>query len=58
MVELRNVSKSLGSFTALQEVSLDIAEGEFMTFLGLRVAERRPASGLSAALIPPQPERS
>ena len=34
MVELRKVSKRFGSFTALEEVSFDIAEGEFMTFLG------------------------
>jgi spermidine/putrescine transport system ATP-binding protein len=34
MVELRKVSKNFGSFTALEEVSFDIAEGEFMTFLG------------------------
>lgn len=34
MVELRNISKRFGSFTALEEVSFEIAEGEFMTFLG------------------------
>ncbi len=34
MVELQNVSKIFGKFVALQEVSFDIAEGEFMTFLG------------------------
>ncbi len=34
MVELRNVSKTFGAFTALQEVSFEIPEGEFMTFLG------------------------
>ena len=34
MVELRKVSKKFGSFTALEEVSFGIAEGEFMTFLG------------------------
>ena len=34
MVELRKVSKRFGSFTALEEVSFEIAEGEFMTFLG------------------------
>jgi spermidine/putrescine transport system ATP-binding protein len=34
MVELRGVSKVFGSFTALQEVSFSINEGEFMTFLG------------------------
>jgi len=34
MVELRNVSKTFGDFTALREVSFEIKEGEFMTFLG------------------------
>jgi spermidine/putrescine transport system ATP-binding protein len=34
MVEFRKVSKKFGSFTALEEVSFEIAEGEFMTFLG------------------------
>jgi spermidine/putrescine transport system ATP-binding protein len=34
MVELRNISKRFGGFTALQEISFEIAEGEFMTFLG------------------------
>ena len=34
MVELRNISKRFGGFTALQEVSFEITEGEFMTFLG------------------------
>jgi len=34
MVELRGVSKMFGTFTALQETSFSIVEGEFMTFLG------------------------
>ncbi|HEU4678970.1 MAG TPA: ABC transporter ATP-binding protein [Terrimicrobiaceae bacterium] len=34
MVELHKVSKRFGNFTALEEVTFDIAEGEFMTFLG------------------------
>lgn len=34
MVELRSISKVFGNFTALQEVSFEIKEGEFMTFLG------------------------
>jgi len=34
MVEVRDVTKKFGDFTALDHVSLDIAEGEFMTFLG------------------------
>jgi len=34
MVELQDISKSFGSFTALRNVSFEIREGEFMTFLG------------------------
>ncbi len=34
MVELQKVSKTFGDFTALKEVTFEIAEGEFMTFLG------------------------
>ena len=34
MVEIRDVTKIFGSFVALDRVSLDIKEGEFMTFLG------------------------
>jgi putative spermidine/putrescine transport system ATP-binding protein len=34
MVELRQVSKRFGDFTALDHVDFEIREGEFMTFLG------------------------
>jgi spermidine/putrescine transport system ATP-binding protein len=34
MVEIRDVTKVFGSYVALDHVSLDIKEGEFMTFLG------------------------
>lgn len=34
MVELREVSKVFGGYTALRDVSFEIREGEFMTFLG------------------------
>lgn len=34
MVELRNVTKCFGNFTAVQDISLTVRRGEFMTFLG------------------------
>ena len=34
MVQLRQVSKRFGNFTALEQVDFEINEGEFMTFLG------------------------
>ncbi|MBJ7258710.1 MAG: ABC transporter ATP-binding protein [Chthoniobacterales bacterium] len=34
MVEIRDVTKRFGDFVALDRVSLEIKEGEFMTFLG------------------------
>lgn len=33
-LEVRNLSKRFGDFTALGDVSLDVAEGEFVCFLG------------------------
>lgn len=34
IIELKNISKSFGSFTAVDDVSLDIGEGQFLTLLG------------------------
>ena len=34
MVELKSVTKRFGSFVAVQDVNLDIKEGEFLTLLG------------------------
>src|SRR5712675_1425526 len=33
-LEVRNLQKRFGDFTALGDVSLDVAEGEFVCFLG------------------------
>lgn len=33
-LQIRNVTKRFGEFTALHDVSLDVAEGEFVCFLG------------------------
>ena len=34
MVELRNVTKRFGGFTAVTEINLSIQAGEFLTLLG------------------------
>ena len=34
MIELRNISKKFGAFTAVDDVNLSIAAGEFLTLLG------------------------
>jgi len=34
LLEVRNLTKRYGDFTALGDISLDIAEGEFVCFLG------------------------
>src|SRR5215216_7022487 len=34
LLEVRNLTKRYGDFTALGNISLDIAEGEFVCFLG------------------------
>ena len=33
-LELRHVRKEFGAFTALQDINLDIRQGEFVCFLG------------------------
>ena len=35
LVSLRNLNKHYGDFTAVDNISLDIQEGEFLTFLSL-----------------------
>ncbi|WP_256204312.1 hypothetical protein [Planococcus faecalis] len=40
-VKVNNLIKSFGSFTALQNIDLDIKEGEFFALLGLRGVEKR-----------------
>ena len=34
MISVRNVGKSFGTFRAIEDLSLDIAPGEFFTLLG------------------------
>ena len=34
MIQVRNLSKTFGSVTAVNDVSFDVAEGEIFAFLG------------------------
>ena len=40
-VELTNIVKKFGSFTAVDDVSINIKAGNFVLFLGHQVQERR-----------------
>ncbi len=43
-VVLRNLVKTYGAYTAVNDVSLTVGDGEFVALVGPRVAARRPRS--------------
>jgi spermidine/putrescine transport system ATP-binding protein len=45
LLEIRNVSRRFGDFTAVDQVSLAIEAGEFFTLLGRQVAARPRCRG-------------
>lgn len=60
MIEIRNLTKRYGDFTAVDDISLDVARGEIFGFLGPNGAGKTttirilaglslPTSGLSAS---------
>lgn len=51
-VQFSNVSKRFGSFTALRDLDLDIAEGEFVSLLGPSGSGKTTTLNLLAGLIP------
>ena len=52
-LELRNVSKVYGAFTAVDEVSLSLAEGEFLTLLGPSGCGKTTLLNMIAGFYPP-----
>ena len=40
IIEIRHLSKTLGNKKVLDDITIDIRKGEFVTFLGLQVAAR------------------
>jgi ABC-type uncharacterized transport system ATPase subunit len=48
-IELRNVTKHFGAFTAVKDLSLSVSAGEVVCLWALPVAARRPLCELSPA---------
>ena len=53
MIELRNVTKKFGSFTAVDNISLSIPEGEFFGFLGPNGAGKTTTIKMMTGLFAP-----
>ncbi len=49
-IEIRNIQKSFGSFSALNDVSLDVPSGELVALLGHQVVVKPPYYALSQGL--------
>ena len=53
MIELRNVTKKFGSFTAVDNISLVVPAGEFFGFLGPNGAGKTTTIKMMAGLFAP-----
>jgi spermidine/putrescine transport system ATP-binding protein len=53
MLELRHLTKRFGSFTAVDDLSLSIAPGEFLTFLGASGSGKTTTLRMIAGFEPP-----
>lgn len=53
MIELRKVTKSYGSFTAVDSMSLEIAEGEIFGFLGVNGAGKTTTLRMITGILEP-----
>jgi len=58
ILALRNVSAGYGDIRVLEDVSLEVFAGEFVTILGANGVGKRPCFARSRALFPPAPARS
>jgi ABC-2 type transport system ATP-binding protein len=53
MIRVRNLAKSFGSFTAVDDVSFDVAEGEIFAFLGPNGAGKTTTIKMLTTLLKP-----
>lgn len=53
MIETKNLTKSYGSFRALQDLNLEVAEGSVFGFVGANGAGKSTTFSILATLLPP-----
>jgi ABC-2 type transport system ATP-binding protein len=53
MIEVRNLVKTFGDFTAVKDISFDVAQGEIFAFLGPNGAGKTTTIKMLTTLLPP-----
>ena len=53
MIQVRNLKKTFGSFTAVDDVSFNVAEGEIFAFLGPNGAGKTTTIKMLTTLLKP-----
>ena len=56
MIQLEHLSKSFGAFTAVNDLNLNIAEGEIFGFLGPNGAGKTTTIRMMMSLLSPMPD--
>ena len=52
-IEIKNLTKKYGSFTAVDDISFSVGEGEFIGFLGVNGAGKSTTINIMSTLLAP-----